>query len=218
MNILKYGYIALALFSGAITTSGSESDRSYEKTINVDTITWEQLDPGLRKYYIKTVICGLENADKLMTGDDPLNAIATVMEQALQVDASDLTGEYKAYYEASLPLTKAVISDIRKADRIPLPTSMSELGTYQQKVMDTMLAIRAKHQSEIDEINRKYPNAAALFDTPRPGIEEPKINELFNKKFNLEQMVYDNMMSSSSPKEGIRKTVQELRNIAESQN
>ena len=63
MNILKYGYIALALFSGAITTSGSDSDRSYEKTINVDTITWEQLDPGLRKYYIKTVICGLENAD-----------------------------------------------------------------------------------------------------------------------------------------------------------
>lgn len=217
MNILKYGYIAIALFSGAIATSCSASDKTYEKTINAETITWEQIDPGVRKFFIKSVAYGMEKANVLIGETDALAVIIKTLEMSLDVDSSDLSGEYKAYWEASIPLIKAIIEDLKKEESIPLPTSMAGMEQYQQAILDTVMKVRDKHQSEFDELKRKYPNATALFDSPQPGISQPKIMELFAAKYNIEQMAIENFMTSSSSEEAIRKTAQQLYALAEEQ-
>ena len=168
MNILKYGYIAIALFSGAIVTSCSDSDKTYEKTINAETITWEQIDPGVRKFFIKSVAYGIEKATGLVNETDALAVVIKTLEMSLDVDSSDLSGEYKAYWEASVPIIKAIIADLKKEDSIPLPTSMAGMAEYQQQLLDKVMKVRDKHQAEFDELKRKYPNATALFDSPQP--------------------------------------------------
>lgn len=217
MNILKYGYIAIALFSGAIVTSCSDSDKTYEKTINAETITWEQIDPGVRKFFIKSVAYGIEKATGLVNETDALAVVIKTLEMSLDVDSSDLSGEYKAYWEASVPIIKAIIADLKKEDSIPLPTSMAGMAEYQQQLLDKVMKVRDKHQAEFDELKRKYPNATALFDSPQPGITQPKIMELFSAKYNIEQITMSNVMTSDSPEEALRKTAQQLYALAEEQ-
>ena len=217
MNILKYGYIAIALFSGAIVTSCLDSDKTYEKNINAETITWEQVDPGVRKFIIKTAAYGIEHSSELMIETDALAVAIKTLEMSLDVDSSDLSGEYKAYREASVPIIKAIIEDLKKEESSPLPTSMAGVAQYKQAIIDTVMKVRDKHQSEFDELKRKYPNATALFDSPQPGISQPKITELFTAKYNIEQMATENRMTSSSPEEAIRKTAQQLYALAEEQ-
>ncbi len=217
MNILKYGYIAIALFSGAIVTSCSDSDKTYEKNINAETITWEQIDPGVRKFFIKSVAYGIEKATGLVNETDALAVVIKTLEMSLDVDSSDLSGEYKAYWEASVPIIKAIIADLKKEDSIPLPTSMAGMAEYQQQLLDKVMKVRDKHQAEFDELKRKYPNATALFDSPQPGITQPKIMELFSAKYNIEQITMSNVMTSDSPEEALRKTAQQLYALAEEQ-
>lgn len=217
MNILKYGYIAIALFSGAIVTSCSDSDKTYEKTINAENITWEQIDPGVRKFFIKSVAYGIEKATGLVNETDALAVVIKTLEMSLDVDSSDLSGEYKAYWEASVPIIKAIIADLKKEDSIPLPTSMAGMAEYQQQLLDKVMKVRDKHQAEFDELKRKYPNATALFDSPQPGITQPKIMELFSAKYNIEQITMSNVMTSDSPEEALRKTAQQLYALAEEQ-
>ena len=217
MNILKYGYIAIALFSGAIVTSCLDSDKTYEKTINAETITWEQVDPGVRKFIIKTAAYGAEKANVLMEETDALAVVIKTLEMSLDVDSSDLSGEYKAYREASVPIIKAIIEDLKKEESIPLPTSMAGMAEYQQQLLDKVMKVRDKHQAEFDELKRKYPNATALFDSPQPGISQPKIMELFSAKYNIEQITMSNVMTSDSPEEALRETAQQLYALAEEQ-
>ena len=217
MKIHKLGYMAIALLSGAIVTSCSDSDKTYEKTINVETITWEQIDPGVRKFFIKTVAYGIEKANVLMEETDALAVVIKTLEMSLDVDSSDLSGEYKAYWEASVPIIKAIIADLKKEDSIPLPTSMAGMAEYQQQLLDKVMKVRDKHQAEFDELKRKYPNATALFDSPQPGITQPKIMELFSAKYNIEQITMSNVMTSDSPEEALRKTAQQLYALAEEQ-
>ena len=217
MNILKYGYIAIALFSGAIVTSCSDSDKTYEKTINAETITWEQIDPGVRKFFIKSVAYGIEKATCLVNETDALAVVIKTLELSLDVDSSDLSGEYKAYWEASVPIIKAIIADLKKEDSIPLPTSMAGMAEYRQQLLDKIMKVRDKHQAEFDELKRKYPNATALFDSPQPGITQPKIMELFSAKYNIEQITMSKVMTSDSPEEALRKTAQQLYALAEEQ-
>ena len=217
MKIHKLGYMAIALLSGAIVTSCSDSDKTYEKTINVETITWEQIDPGVRKFFIKYVAYGIEKANVLMEETDALAVVIKTLEMSLDVDSSDLSGEYKAYWEASVPIIKAIIADLKKEDSIPLPTSMAGMAEYQQQLLDKVMKVRDKHQAEFDELKRKYPNATALFDSPQPGITQPKIMELFSAKYNIEQITMSNVMTSDSPEEALRKTAQQLYALAEEQ-
>lgn len=217
MKIHKLGYMAIALLSGAIVTSCSDSDKTYEKTINVETITWEQIDPGVRKFFIKSVAYGMEKANVLMEETDALAVVIKTLEMSLDVDSSDLSGEYKAYWEASVPIIKAIIADLKKEDSIPLPTSMDGMAEYQQQLLDKVMKVRDKHQAEFDELKRKYPNATALFDSPQPGITQPKIMELFSAKYNIEQITMSNVMTSDSPEEALRKTAQQLYALAEEQ-
>ena len=229
MKIRKYGYIAIVLFCGAIVTACSDSDKeyeeslsdpdmTYEKSINVETITWEQLDPGVRKFIIKFVAYGMEKTHELMDdSDDAMAQIIKALELNTQADTSDLTGEYKAYHKALLPINKFMIEDLKKEEPVPLPTSMSEMGEYQQKLMDKTLKVRAKYQTQMDEINRKYPNAAALFDSHQSGANQPKIMELFSAKYNIVKMTMQSFESSSSPQEASRKTAQKLYALAEEQ-
>ena len=217
MKIHKLGYMAIALLSGAIVTSCSDSDKTYEKNINVETLTWEQIDPGVRKFFIKSVAYGMEKANVLMEETDALAVVIKTLEMSLDVDSSDLSGEYKAYWEASVPIIKAIIADLKKEDSIPLPTSMDGMAEYQQQLLDKVMKVRDKHQAEFDELKRKYPNATALFDSPQPGITQPKIMDLFSAKYNIEQITMSNVMTSDSPEEAIRKTAQQLYALAEEQ-
>ena len=152
-----------------------------------------------------------------MEETDALAVVIKTLEMSLDVDSSDLSGEYKAYWEASVPIIKAIIADLKKEDSIPLPTSMDGMAEYQQQLLDKVMKVRDKHQAEFDELKRKYPNATALFDSPQPGITQPKIMELFSAKYNIEQITMSNVMTSDSPEEAIRKTAQQLYALAEEQ-
>lgn len=217
MKIIHSLILALAVCTGLTVTSCSDSDRTYERTINPDTLTWEEIDPGVRKYFIKTIIIGLENSAQIINATDSFAIVADILERTLDADSSDLSGEYASYFEEMRPITKAFIADMRKAERIPLPSNLDDVSDYQQRVMRTALDIHAKHETEIAEINRRHPNAAALFDTPQPGIQAQLIGNLFNAKYNLEEITIKHTLNSGSYEEGIRKTIEELKAIAEAQ-
>lgn len=217
MKLLNTLIMAVAVCSCAVSADFPVFNSSYTKTINPETITWDQLDPGLRKFYIKSVAHGMEKASEIMIETDAMAIIIKTLELGLQTDYSDLTGEYKAYHEASLPIIRFIIEDLKKEAPIPLPRTVAELASYEQRLLSKVIQIRAKYKTQIDEINRKYPNAAALFDSPQPGVTQPKIMKLFEAKYNIEQMTIENGMTSSSPEEAIRKTVQQLYALAEEQ-
>ncbi len=217
MKILNTLLMAVAVCSGMASANVTPCNHTYTRTISPETITWEQIDPSVRKFFIKSVAYGIEHSSELMTETDAMAIIIKTIELSLNVDFSDLSGEYKAYQEASLPIIKSILEDLKKAPPIPLPTSMDEMPQYQQALIDTILKARNKHQSEYDELERKYPNAVALFESSQPGITQPKIMELFVAKYNIEQMTIENGMTSSSPEEAIRKTAQQLYALAEEQ-
>ncbi len=218
MNILKISYLAIALCSAGLTFTAC-SDRTYEKTIDKDSITWEQIDPSVRRFSLRMTADMMElMADPDMMEkmkQNPMHAVTTMLEKAIEMDYSDLSGEYEDYNDAMKPITRKMLADIKELPDIPLPQSLDELASYQQKITDSMLDIRKKYQDDIDEINARCPNAAILFDSALG--EETLLLKLMKKEIDLERMTMKEVMATQDPQQAIKNVASQLRQLAEEQ-
>lgn len=218
MNILKISYLAIALCSTGLTFTAC-SDRTYEKTIDENTLTWSQIDPSVRKFSLRTMADLMElMAEPAMQEEmaqNPILAITTMLEKAIEADYSDLSGEYEDYNDAMKPIIRKMLADIKELPAIPTPKSIDELESFQQKITDSMLDIRKKYQDDIDEINARCPNAAILFDSALG--EETLLLKLMKKEIALERMTMKEVMATQDPQQAIKNVASQLRELAEEQ-
>lgn len=218
MNILKISYLAIALCSAGLTFTAC-SDRTYEKTIDADTITWKQIDPSVRKFCLHMTADLIElMADPDMQkkmAQNPMHAVSSMLEKAIDTDYSDLSDEYADYNDALKPIQRKMIDDIKELTAIPLPQNSDELMSYEQKITDSMLDIRKKHQADIDAINLRHPNAAILFDSPIG--EETLLLKLLKKEINLENMMMQEVIATQDVQQASKNVAKKLRELADKQ-
>lgn len=208
MKLIKHSILALALFSGiGYQQTYAAPAVQYEQTLNIDTLTWEQIDAGARSLLLQIMANTVEAMANIvenrlspeLTKDD----VIAILEQGIIVDTSSLSGEYKSYMEASMPITKKMIDDIKL-----LPD-----GTDYETAIQ---AVRDKYQPEIEVINRTHPNAAIVFDTQDP-IKQAKIQQIMMEGSNCQAILMKALMTSSSENEAMRKAADELRKEAAKQ-
>ncbi len=219
MNILNIGSLAIALCSaGLSSTTYAAPASAYEKTIDPNTVTWEQIDPKLRKINIIAAANVMEamlapqHADKMQ---DPIQLTVLIAEITAAVDYSELTGEYKAYHEALKPIQQKIIIGLKELKPILPPESAHELGNYQIRITEAILDVRKKYQPEIDEINRKYPNAAILLDTS-PG-HEPVLLRLMEQELDVNNKILIESLKTKNRQQAVKNVAAELRRLAEAQ-
>lgn len=219
MKILNIGFLAMALCSAGLSVTAYATPAStYEKTIDPHTVTWEQIDPMLRKINIIAAADVMEamlnpqHADKIQ---DPIQLTILIAEITAAIDYSELTGEYKAYHEALAPIQQKIITGLKELRPIPPPKSAYEARNYQIRITEAILNVRKKYQPEIDEINRKYPNAAILLDTS-PG-HEPVLLRLMEQELDVNNKILKESIKTRNRQQAIKNVAAELRRTAEAQ-
>lgn len=208
MKLIKHSILALALFSGiSYQATYAAPAVQYEQTLNIDTLTWEQIDAGARALMLQimanTVEAMANVTENSISMEPTKDDIVAILETAADVDTSSLSGEYKSYMDATMPITKKMIADIKL-----LPDGVD----YETEI----LAIRNKYQPELEVINRTHPNAAIVFDTQDP-IKQAKIQQIMMEGSNCQAILMNALMSSSSESEAMRKAAAELRKEAAKQ-
>lgn len=208
MKLIKHGILALALFSGiSYQATYAAPAVQYEQTLNIDTLTWEQIDAGARALMLQimanTVEAMANVAENSISMEPTKDDIIAILETAANVDTSSLSGEYKSYMDATMPITKKMIADIKL-----LPDGVD----YETEIQ----AIRDKYQPELEVINRTHPNAAIIFDTQDP-IKQEKMQQIMMEGSNCQAIIMKALMSSSSEGEALRNAAAELRKEAAKQ-
>ena len=208
MKLIKHSILALALFSGiSYQTAYAAPAAQYEQTLSIDTLTWEQIDAGARALMLRVMAYTLEvmaddeeNGSMINPGKDEM---VHILEKATEVDTSGLTGEYKSYMDATLPIAKKMVAEVKA---LPEDADLDE----------EMIAIRAKYQPELEVINRAHPNAAIIFDTQDPDKQE-KIHQIMLEGSNCGLIIMQAAMTSDSEVAALRKAAAGLREEATKQ-
>lgn len=219
MNILNIGSLAIALCGAGLSLATYAAPATaYKKTIDPNTVTWEQIDPKVRKINIIAAADVMEamldpqHAEKIQ---DPIQLTILIAEISAAVDYSELTGEYKAYHEALIPIQQKILSGLKELKPIPPPKSINEFGSYQTQIMEAIQSVRKKYQPDIDEINRQYPNAAILLDTS-PG-NEPVLLRLMEQELDINNRILHESIKTRNRQQTVKNVAAELRRMAEAQ-
>ena len=208
MKLIKHSILALALFSGISYQAAYAAPAvQYKQALNIDTLTWEQIDAGARALLLQIMANTLEfMADAMDNGsmiDSSKDEMVLILEKAIDVDTSALTGEYKSYMDVTLPIAKKMIAEIQ---------ALPEDANLEAEV----IAIRAKYQPELEVINRAHPNAAIIFDTQDPDKQE-KIQQIMLEGSNCGLIIMQAAMTSDSEVAALRKAAAGLREEATKQ-
>ena len=202
MKLIKHSILALALFSGlSYQATYAAPAVQYEQTLNIETLTWAQIDAGARALLLQVMANTLdamadvtEKGGSINPGKDDM---ILILEKAADVDTSSLTGEYRSYMDSTLPITKKMIEDIKL---------LSENANFEAEIM----AIRAKYQTELEAINRAHPNAAVVFDTQDP-VNQAKVQKIMMEGSNCQVIIMKALMTSDSEAAALRKAAADLR-------
>ena len=208
MKLIKHSILALALFSGISYQAAYAAPAvQYKQALNIDTLTWEQIDAGARALLLQIMANTLEfMADAMDNGsmiDSSKDEMVLILEKAIDVDTSALTGEYKSYMDVTLPIAKKMIAEIQ---------ALPEDANLEAEV----IAIRAKYQPELEAINSAHPNAAIIFDTQDPDKQE-KIQQIMLEGSNCGLIIMQAAMTSDSEVAALRKAAAGLREEATKQ-
>ncbi len=166
-----------------------------------NTITWYEIDPGVRTYLILLTANTLELSAELPNGgvaptpDQQFDLMQKVVDKT---PLDSLTGEYRQYMEEANVINGKIIEVLKK-----------EKPTNVKGVME----VRSRYMGEIDAINKKYPQAARYFNEEA----QMAISIMLMQETDIQRVTIQAAMAGKNQKETMKTVVEHLRRVAADQ-
>ncbi len=164
-------------------------------------LTWYEIDPGVRKYLILLTANTMELSAQLPNcGVNPTPEQSfDMMEQVIRRTPMDsLTGEYLQFVTEANELNYRIIATL-KAEK-----PQNHAG---------VTAVTNRFQSEIDALNKKYPQASRYFSQSA----QMEIAMLLTRELDIQRVMIQAAMAGKTQQEAMKTVVEHLRYEAEHQ-
>ena len=166
-----------------------------------NTITWYEIDPGVRTYLILLAANTQELGAELPDGGvapTPEQQFDLMQKVVEKTPLDSLTGEYRQYMEEANVINGKIIEELKKEK----PTNMKGV-----------MEVRGRYMGEIDALNKKYPQAARYFN------EEAQlaISIMMLQETDIQRVAIQAAMAGKNPKEITKTVVEHLRRVAADQ-
>ncbi|MBR5894341.1 MAG: hypothetical protein IKZ13_02220 [Akkermansia sp.] len=200
--------LAIICAAGLVTAHAQEATQPVkEMPANVPgftqetVVSWYDIDPGVRKYFILLTANSMAATAELPDGgvnptpEQEFDMMQKVMDET---PTDSLKGEYLAYVQESNAINRRIVADL-KAER---PTDI-------QGVM----AVTSRYDGELSALCAKYPEAGKYF------AKEAAIGMsiMLMRETEIQRVAMQAAMAGKSPKECMQTVVEHLRRVAEDQ-
>ena len=165
------------------------------------SISWYEIDPGIRKYLILMTAVSMElNAELPDGGINPTpEQQFDMMQKVVELTPIDfLTGEARAYVTEANEINARIVETLRKES---------------PKDRAGIMAVRERFAPQIDALSAKYPSVSRYF-TPEAQMS---ISMMIVRELALQRVMIQAAMAGKSQQEAMRTAAEHLRYEAEQQ-